>query len=327
MTSLNSTLGALHIGFGLSTFLFGTVAVQLHFYLRHFPDDSKSLKTLVYLVWLAELGHQLCVCHINWLLATNFANTRLSQGPQTFSIGFSVLFATLVSVTVQVFFASRLWRVSKGTTVFCVLLGLIVIRFCLNLAISVLDFRSPTMTNVKISKPLWSLTTSTWAISIATDLLVTILLSYDLHKRRSGVHRTSQIIDRLIIRIIATEMVTSMSNILIMICFLTMDNFIWIAIFMIQPHLFSNAMLASLNSRRVHCRPMDAKDSYNTMPRFRLTSVHTSNCRRRLYLEQSMDRQTNNSVFFCYGNDLLGRECGRWFVPVAHKRGVRAACG
>jgi len=272
MATIDSTIGAMHIGFALSTLLFGMTTVQLNFYLRHFPDDSKPLKALTCIVWLAELGHQFCLWHIiHWFLVTNFATGRALEGSQPISIPSSVFFMSFIGLTVQGFFASRLWRVTKRTEVFCVLIGLIVTRFSLGLAI-VVKVRSLTLINLMKIKPLL---TSVWATSAATDLLVTILLSYDLHTRRSGVLRTSQLIDRLIIKIVATGMLTSLCTISMTICFLAMNgNFIWIAIFMINPRLFSNAMLASLNSR-LSSRRTDAKDSDNTVSQFRFAGVHT----------------------------------------------------
>jgi len=138
MATRNMTIGAMQVGFALSTFLFGITTVQLHFYLRHFPDDSKSLKALAGIVWLAELGHHFSLWHfLYWLLVTNFANGRALEGSSPISIPSSIFFMSFVGITVQGFFALRLWRVTKRTEVFCVLIGLIVTRFSLSIAIAI----------------------------------------------------------------------------------------------------------------------------------------------------------------------------------------------
>lgn len=276
MVSLDSTLGALYIGFGTSTALFGLTTIQLQFYLRHFPDDSKILKAVACTVWLAELGHQICNSHtIHWLFVVNSGNMRALHALQPRTLAFSVFFLSFIGLAVQGFFAFRLWRATRGTKMFSVLISLIVTRFCLSAAVGGVQYGSPTITGLAKFKPLL---TSTWVCSAITDILVTFLLSYNLHTRRSGlgIYRTSQLVDRLITIIVATGMLTSISAILMTVCFLTMNNLVWGGIFQVIPRLFSNSMLTSLNSR-MSLRRIDATDVHSTTNEAPLRFHHSNN--------------------------------------------------
>ncbi|KAE9410230.1 hypothetical protein BT96DRAFT_367245 [Gymnopus androsaceus JB14] len=57
-------------------------------------------------------------------------------------------------------------------------------------------------------------------------------------------------VDKLILWAIETGALTSIIGIAILVCLLTMrDNFVWLALLLILPKIFSNTLLANLNSR------------------------------------------------------------------------------
>ncbi|KAJ7114833.1 hypothetical protein C8R44DRAFT_880903 [Mycena epipterygia] len=54
--ALDGSLGALEIGTVVGTFFFGILTLQTFNYYRQFPDDSKTLKITVTVLWLLELA-------------------------------------------------------------------------------------------------------------------------------------------------------------------------------------------------------------------------------------------------------------------------------
>ncbi|KAJ3889771.1 hypothetical protein GG344DRAFT_66842 [Lentinula edodes] len=89
------------------------------------------------------------------------------------------------------------------------------------------------------------------AIRVATDIVISTALVYYLQKsRRNALHSSMVIVDKLMQWAIETGIVTSTVNILLMICLLiNVNNYLWVAFYVILPKVFSNAMLANLNSR------------------------------------------------------------------------------
>lgn len=275
MKSLDVSLGAVQVGYALSTLLFGVSTMQLYFYLRRFPKDPVIVKALTVTVWLGELGHQLCCGHIvHWVFVGSFGTARFLLVPPPKSFVGCLFFNALVGVIAQGFFTYRLWRTTKGIKVVSVLIGLVMSRFALSLTIGGIEYGISSFAALLAKfKPLL---TAGWVCSAVTDLLLTVLLSYDLHARRSGIHKTSKLIDRLIVRIVATGMLTSIAALLMTIFFLSMDNLVWVAVYFIIPRLFSNSMMASLNSR-MGLRRMDTKTTRNTISQLRVLDIHHDN--------------------------------------------------
>ncbi|KAF8215199.1 hypothetical protein K438DRAFT_1800866, partial [Mycena galopus ATCC 62051] len=96
----------------------------------------------------------------------------------------------------------------------------------------------------------WVLTTL-WSVSIVNDLTVTAtLVAILMGERDNAYKRTAALVDRLILYTIETGMLTSMSSIAVLACFVAMPaNFIWTTLFALNARVMSNSLLASLNSR------------------------------------------------------------------------------
>ncbi|KAJ7802499.1 hypothetical protein B0H14DRAFT_2892150, partial [Mycena olivaceomarginata] len=107
----------------------------------------------------------------------------------------------------------------------------------------------------------WLLTT-VWCVSAANDFTITTALVANLISHRSHIHkRTVVLVDKLVMWTIETGMLTSITAIVVVVCFVTMkDNFIWIGVYATVPgrdptsndaasKYFQNSFLASLNSR------------------------------------------------------------------------------
>ncbi|KAF8189502.1 hypothetical protein K438DRAFT_1971617 [Mycena galopus ATCC 62051] len=85
-----------------------------------------------------------------------------------------------------------------------------------------------------------------WSISVVSDVMITTTLVLALRGQRSRTPRkTAALEDKLIFWTIETGVLTSVSNILMLVFFVTMrDNFVWMAFFAITTRLFSNFLLA-----------------------------------------------------------------------------------
>ncbi|KAJ7839531.1 hypothetical protein B0H14DRAFT_1066840 [Mycena olivaceomarginata] len=93
--------------------------------------------------------------------------------------------------------------------------------------------------------------TTVWCISAANDFTITATLVANLISHRSHIHkRTVPLVDKLVVWTIETGMLTSITAIVVMVCFVTMkDNLVWLGVYTTAPGVFSNSFLASLNSR------------------------------------------------------------------------------
>ncbi|KAJ7141651.1 hypothetical protein C8R46DRAFT_1135466 [Mycena filopes] len=250
MPALDSTLGAVEIGTMLSIFLFGIVTVQAAAYYRNFPQDSWTTKALVSLIWIVELVHTALTC------ASTYHKTITSFGKaQELTVldpafNFSIAFVAVVGPVVQAFYAYRILRLSHNHVVPIICWLLSLFRFVNLLGIAIASFVVGDLIEFK-ARFSWLVVTSL-AISAFTDVLITGTTCYFLRAQSESRHqfqRTKRMIDLMILWTIQTGLLTSITSVVMLICFLSMDNLVWVAILFLVSRSFANSLLSTLNSR------------------------------------------------------------------------------
>ncbi|THU85296.1 hypothetical protein K435DRAFT_970778 [Dendrothele bispora CBS 962.96] len=271
------TLGVLEIGIVISGILFGMVTTQVYVYHKNFPKDSLLLKIgLVDALWLIEFGHTVCITHALYdYTVSHYGDPKeLLLAPK--SLGVAVLFHGIATVMVQAFFTYRIVQFSKveidqnvtHTLAWVNLLPLIIpivssiLMLTQLIAVTVLSAEALIVATkslvLYLEKWEWLLTTAL-VLRSAADILISGALVWFLIGERSGAYKkTVQVVDKLIQWAIETGIITSMLGIIILITYHTnRQNFAWLALFMVLPKVFSNTLLANMNSR-AHLRDMQS---------------------------------------------------------------------
>ncbi|KAJ7916149.1 hypothetical protein B0H13DRAFT_2323637 [Mycena leptocephala] len=266
-SSLNTTLGAFQIGVLVSYALFGVTTTQAYIYYSRFPDDPAKLKALVAFVWVCEFGHAICVGNTLYIYTiSDYGHPESLALATPKSLGPAVFFSGVITASVQGFFSSRIYALSKKLYISILIWGMTFLRLlgCIVMLVGVLN-----MTSLVHYEAQWGwLLTATWSVSAANDWTITATLVVLLYKQRANVFkRTAALVDKIIawtidlprnfcllfsltINVAETGMLTSASNIAMVACFVAMEaNYIYLAIFVVGARLFSNSLLASLNSR------------------------------------------------------------------------------
>jgi len=245
----NPTFGALLIGVLISMFLFGLVTMQTFTYFRAFEKDRKYLKGLVGLVWVGELGQAICVAHtIYWFTISMYGNPEsILVTPNSFCA--AILFSEAIASVVEAFFAHRVRVLSGHTWMAVVLWSGSFLRFTFSTILAVAAFMVTNYPEFE-AKWIWLLAT-TVLLGAFIDVSVAVLLCYYFAKhRRHSTHRTVKLLDKMIMWTIETGLITSIDAVLLVICFLTMqENYLWAVFFMLSSRFYSNSLLASLNAR------------------------------------------------------------------------------
>ncbi|KAJ7770457.1 hypothetical protein B0H16DRAFT_1774180 [Mycena metata] len=229
LINLSTTLGAVQVGALICCFAFGVLTCQVHVYFSRFPTDSAKLKTLVVAVWVMQLGEIVCVglaLFTYTIFDYGHPETVVGPLPKSFAVGF--LHAAILTAFVQGFLSYRLYTVSRRLFVPVAVWVAVFVRFIGNVAIMATSLR---ISIVELEMRWGWLFTVVWG-------------------RRLGQRRTAALLDKLIVWTLETGMLTSANMIAEVVCFYTMkDNFIWTTFLIFQPLLYSNSLLASLNSR------------------------------------------------------------------------------
>ncbi|KAJ6460992.1 hypothetical protein C8R45DRAFT_536934 [Mycena sanguinolenta] len=252
-----TTLGALEIGVLLSFMLYGVSLTQTYIYYNRFPNDPPKLKALVAVVCVFEGAHAICIGHglYTYTIIDYGQPERLAYAlPKSILIG--AFLTAVISTIVQGFFA---FRTNIFTRKVYICLTISVMIFCRLVALSAVSFMGTSMTLLVPFENRWGwLVITGLIISVTVDVAIAAILVVSLRIQSRGVReRTTALVDKLIAWTIETALVTSVSTIVTFICFVTMrHNFIWVAVFAVCARLFSNSLLASLNSRAA-LRQMD----------------------------------------------------------------------
>ncbi|KAJ7889268.1 hypothetical protein B0H13DRAFT_1888103 [Mycena leptocephala] len=248
--NLNTTLGALQIGVLISYMLFGVTTTQTYIYYSRFPDDSRKLKALVAVVWVCEIVHALCVGHALYMYTISaYAHPERLAGPLPVSLDTSVLLSSGIVLCVQGFFSFRIYAFS-GKLYVCILIWVMIfLRLLGSIIIFITTLRMPSLPHYEMQ---WEwLLTAVWCVSAANDLVIAATLAVLLRNRRTDVQRrydfgiasefkvthipcrTAALVDKLILWSIETGMLTSATSIAGLACFLTMENFIFLASYVV----------------------------------------------------------------------------------------------
>ncbi|KAF8205597.1 hypothetical protein K438DRAFT_1964026 [Mycena galopus ATCC 62051] len=247
----DATIGAFQIGVLVSYVLFGITITQAYIYYSRFPEDSLRLKSLVFFIWCCELGHMICLGHVLYTYTISdyghLAESVAQKLPLSFAI--AVFFTGLIAATVHYFFAYRIYALSRKLFIPCILWALSFLGFVGAISQGAGMVRGTTLVFYE-AKFTWVAIT-TWSLSVATDLGITVTLVFLFYRRRGEglTKQTTAIVDRLIKWTLETGMLTSLFSILNLVLFLVLrDTFIWMGVFFIASRLFANSLLANSSS-------------------------------------------------------------------------------
>ncbi|TDL15037.1 hypothetical protein BD410DRAFT_140771 [Rickenella mellea] len=244
-----NTFGAALIGLVASAIFYGLTVLQTYHYYKTYTQDRRSLKWFVGVMFAADTVHLiLCTWCIYWYLVSRFGDFPNLDIPH-WSINLQVVANAIVGVGVQMFFARRVWKLSRQvllTSVIVVLsamLGFFSVYFTVETFI--LDDFS------KYARLRW-VTIMSLGSAAAADILIALSLCYHLHKSRTGFSRTDTLITELMVYAINTGLITSIFATLTLILGTTMPiTLIWAPFVWCLGRVYIISLLAMLNSREM----------------------------------------------------------------------------
>ncbi|EEB95207.1 hypothetical protein MPER_05860, partial [Moniliophthora perniciosa FA553] len=183
-------MGALFIGVLLAAALWGVTSVQTWtYYADYSASDPLRLKIMVAVTYGLDTTHQIMLSHLLYTyLVSNFANP-LILGELAF-----------IAVIVQLFLTWRVWILShKNVPVIVIILLLVFAEFGVTIALlrKVIDDMPHVISRVVN------------ALGAASDIAITISLSFYLYTSKSRMKNTDAIMDQLILFCVRTGLLTT----------------------------------------------------------------------------------------------------------------------
>jgi len=245
----NKNLGAVEIMTFLSLILLGISLSLGYTFFRRSEGDRFSLKILVSTLLFLEIFHSFTASQTVYYETV----TRWNRGQaNSYPLSINVLSENLITFLVQWFFSHRIYRLSGSLLLSVLCLSFAFLRFVGGIALSVESImdvpRNPN--GVFVFTFRW-LVISALAVGAAADVLIAISMVYYLRKLASPLNlkSTTAALNRLVRWTLQTGLVTSMTSVTVIICFIFMSNMIWFALYIVLAKLYSISLLVSLNTR------------------------------------------------------------------------------
>ncbi|KAF7303059.1 hypothetical protein MKEN_01269400 [Mycena kentingensis (nom. inval.)] len=234
--------------------LLGSLIVQVYRFYTSFPNERWWVKSLVYTLFLLEVGQTATTSHFAYdTLVSSWGDPRVFENLPWSSLAIPI-FTGIISASVQIFYAWRIYCLKGGRLWAQLMSGSIVLLAlaqCFAAIISDARFAmhpqigeiSRLMLGVKI-----------WLVgSAACDILITIALLIILteFRRNTPWKRLESVLNRLITHTIETGLITSVvavANVILFILF-PQTNLYQLPGFILGK-LYTNVLLATLNARR-----------------------------------------------------------------------------
>ncbi|KAJ7084914.1 hypothetical protein C8R44DRAFT_894024 [Mycena epipterygia] len=264
---LDSTYGVWLVALFLETILYGMGVLQGWIYFAARPTDTRSIKSMVLIVLALETIQVVFFFRSSYFrFVDRFGQIQLDV---IWADALQLLAAYLSAFTVQIYFASRIHRLTKNRARFSLsaigiytILTLAVVQILAGIAQTILSYELRSFEKLGETKAVTTLQT---AASLAADLLITIYLCV-----------TNTIMDILIQDAINRGTLTALSSGVTMVLFLALPDTFWFFLGLApSSKLYMNSMLATLNMRKRTREKLDANDKgWNSI---HLSNIPTAN--------------------------------------------------
>ncbi|KAF9463770.1 hypothetical protein BDZ94DRAFT_588844 [Collybia nuda] len=246
---LDDSMGSMLLGVIISAILYGVSLVQTFFYYTSYPKDVWYLKSLVALTVVFDTVHLALISHtIYHYLVTNYFNPSSLQF-MIWSLLIEALFTGLTGALVQTFYTARVWRLSKRNIPLTFgILFLVVANAGCGTAWVILAMSFKTFENLL---DISGLTLTINALSTAVDIIIAASLCIMLNNARTGFKKSDTIINRLILFVVNTGVLTSCCALASLISLLASPkSLIYASFYFCIGRFYTNSFLATLNARK-----------------------------------------------------------------------------
>jgi len=246
---MHDTYGAMLIGTFFAIFFQGMLSVQAYIYYESFPEDSKLLKSLVAVVWSLDLAHLFLICQAvyHYLIDSwgNDAALLLSTEP----LDLHLVLVGAATILCQAFFLHRVWTFSKKNWMLTGILATACMTTVgLDIAMTIQTSRNK---SVAVFSSVGQEIVTMFSLGAGVDMVIAMLLVWYLIQGRTNFEKTNFVLTRIIQYTVATGLVTSLLALGCVAAYVMKpDGFVFIAMHFSLGRMYTNALLATLNSRR-----------------------------------------------------------------------------
>ncbi|KAJ7662594.1 hypothetical protein DFH06DRAFT_355701 [Mycena polygramma] len=248
---IESTYGALLIGVFISIFFQGVLSVQAYIYYENFREDSLKMKALVAIVWTLDFVQLVLICETAYhYLVRNWGNPAVLSDT-TVELDLHLVFLTGASMICQGFFLNRVWRFSKNKILTGILAAACLATGTIDIVMAVQTIKNKSIATI-LSHTFSGEVIGVFAVGAAADIMIAVILVWYLQRELTVFDRINSLVARLIQYTIATGLITSLLALGCLIAYVASPHsLIFLAMHFSLGRMYTNALLATLNSRKV----------------------------------------------------------------------------
>jgi len=287
---LDSTYGVWLVSLWLETMLYGMGVLQTWIYFAGRPTDVAYVKWTVFVVLTLETIQVVFFFRTSYFrFVERFGEIQIDL---IWADSLQLLAAYLSAFTVQIYFASRIFKLTEGRrgkfTLLAIgiytILMLAVVQILAGIAQTVLSYELRSFLKLGETKPI---TTLQAAASLACDLLITTYLCLFLKSQKGEMIKTNSMMDMLIYDAINRGTLTALSSGVTMVLFLALPDTFWFFLGLApSSKLYMNSMLATLNTRqRIRDKIASNDKGWNSI---QMGTITTGNIPKRIHGQASI---------------------------------------
>ncbi|KAI0660701.1 hypothetical protein C8Q70DRAFT_932925 [Cubamyces menziesii] len=244
-SNLKTSLGAILFGGMVCTGLSGIVGMQTVLYFRLFTRDLTSTKVKVAVVFFLDMLHSAMIAAANYMYFVSHFGEEDVTDRVFWAVGVSIALTALITICVHLFFAFRLFKLSKRNYWITAPISL---RLDIPVtAVELIRLKSFYEFGLRFR---WVFTLGL-VLSSVVDGLITAGLCFYLRRHRGGTGRFDHILNAVTLYTIENGLLTSVTTLVSLIFWLVKpDELIYLGLHFAISKLYANSFLASMNARK-----------------------------------------------------------------------------
>ncbi|KAI0065584.1 hypothetical protein BV25DRAFT_1913603 [Artomyces pyxidatus] len=268
---VDETLGKILLGTFFAIMLYGITVTQTYLYSNDSGEDGLVLKLMVAgVLWvfrsftwfiissvsslstLETIHSGICIFNIYIMAVSNFGDFS-SPGKIYWSEPALIVVGVLLMFSVHCFFVRRVWKICENPLIITAVISFLALSHLLfGLANCAVAYGFDTWDEFRASQVSLVVVCGGLGSSLTADVLIAGFLFCYLRRGRKESHKKfAGAINRLILYIVATGVLTAVTSAGTIVAFATdKHGGVFLGLATIQSKVYANSLLANLNSRR-----------------------------------------------------------------------------
>ncbi|KAK0201732.1 hypothetical protein DFS33DRAFT_1349576 [Desarmillaria ectypa] len=251
--NVDDTFGVLYIGFIVSMIGYGFTFFQSYVYFSRYPKDLFIMKVMVAFLCLLDTASSALISQTTYYyLVTTFPLASAMVDATSAFCAENTLVATLIFI-VQLFYAARVWKLSKNVTLTSIIAILCLVGFALTLVMTAMMVRNASFAHLATSpsKAIVAIGQAAVFFGASITFIALKLFSHDAHRSKNM--QPDDWFNKTITIFFSQGWSATLVQLTYFVVFVaTPTRVIWIPFHLMSSKLFINCLLSLLNSRQAY---------------------------------------------------------------------------